>query len=86
MSASVRCRALIIGASISGLAAAVLLRRAGWEVQVFERSETELRGRGAGIATHPELDNILKEAGADTTEVGVTINRRIAFSATGERP
>src|SRR5262249_5764792 len=42
-------RALIVGGSMSGLLAALLLRRAGWDVDVFERVESELAGRGAGI-------------------------------------
>ena len=35
-------QALIIGAGIGGLAAAIALRRAGYAVQVFERAQ-ELR-------------------------------------------
>jgi len=42
-------RALIVGGSMSGLLAALLLRHAGWDVDVFERVESELAGRGAGI-------------------------------------
>ena len=42
-------RALVVGGSMSGLLAALLLERAGWEVDVFERVESELAGRGAGI-------------------------------------
>ena len=42
-------RALIVGGSMSGLLAALMLRRAGWDVDVFERVESELAGRGAGI-------------------------------------
>ena len=38
--------ALIVGGSMSGLLAALLLRRAGWEVDVFERVDRELAGRG----------------------------------------
>jgi 2-polyprenyl-6-methoxyphenol hydroxylase-like FAD-dependent oxidoreductase len=30
-------RALVVGGSMSGLLAALLLRRAGWDVDVFER-------------------------------------------------
>jgi 2-polyprenyl-6-methoxyphenol hydroxylase-like FAD-dependent oxidoreductase len=39
----------IIGGSIAGCAAAALLHQAGHDVIVFERSESELVSRGAGI-------------------------------------
>jgi monoamine oxidase len=48
-------RALVVGGSMSGLLAALLLRHAGWEVDVFERVERELAGRGAGIVAQPDL-------------------------------
>jgi 2-polyprenyl-6-methoxyphenol hydroxylase-like FAD-dependent oxidoreductase len=41
----------IIGGSIAGCATAALLHRAGHDVIVFERSESDLVSRGAGIAT-----------------------------------
>ena len=52
---SKRRRALIIGGSMSGLLAALMLQRRGWDVDVFERVETELAGRGAGILAQAEL-------------------------------
>jgi len=42
-------RALIIGAGIGGLAAAIALRKVGYSVQIFERS-AEVRGIGAGLS------------------------------------
>src|SRR5580693_8205943 len=39
----------IVGGSIAGCTAAALLHRAGHDVMVFERSESELVSRGAGI-------------------------------------
>jgi 2-polyprenyl-6-methoxyphenol hydroxylase-like FAD-dependent oxidoreductase len=39
----------IIGGSIAGCATVALLHRAGHDVTVFERSESELVSRGAGI-------------------------------------
>ncbi len=39
----------IVGGSIAGCATAALLHRAGHEVAVFERSESDLVSRGAGI-------------------------------------
>jgi len=50
-----RVRAIVIGASLAGLFAATLFRKAGWHTEVFERSLVELVGRGAGITTHQEL-------------------------------
>ncbi len=41
----------IIGGSIAGCATAALLHRAGHGVIVFERSESDLVSRGAGIGT-----------------------------------
>jgi 2-polyprenyl-6-methoxyphenol hydroxylase-like FAD-dependent oxidoreductase len=58
-------RALVIGGSMSGLFAALLLRQAGWAVEVFERSEAELTGRGAGIVTHVELTDTIASLGVN---------------------
>ncbi|HKI03461.1 MAG TPA: FAD-dependent monooxygenase, partial [Thermoanaerobaculia bacterium] len=55
---------LIAGGGIGGLAAAVALRRAGFEVQVFERAE-EIREIGAGIAISPNAVSALREIGLD---------------------
>jgi 2,6-dihydroxypyridine 3-monooxygenase len=45
-------RVLIMGGSLGGLTAALVLRKIGCEVDVFERSNALLEGRGAGIITH----------------------------------
>lgn len=42
-------RAVVIGAGIGGLSAAIALLRAGWDVAVYERSR-ELRPAGAGLS------------------------------------
>lgn len=47
-------RALVIGGSIGGLTTALLLRRVGFEVDVFERTPTSLDGRGGGIVLQPD--------------------------------
>ncbi|SLN76788.1 FAD binding domain-containing protein [Roseisalinus antarcticus] len=76
-------RVIISGGSIAGLCAAVALRRAGWRVDVFERSGVELAGRGAGIVTHPELVAALTEIGAQVDDLGVRVTERVAFDKTG---
>ena len=43
----------VIGGSIGGLTAALVLRDAGCDVHVYERSDADLVGRGAGIVVHP---------------------------------
>ncbi len=47
-------RALVIGGSIGGLTTALLLRRLGFDVQVYERTPTCLDGHGGGIVLQPE--------------------------------
>jgi len=51
----------IVGGSIAGCSAAILMRRAGHKVTVFERSEGALVGRGGGIGTTPQLFDSLIE-------------------------
>lgn len=77
-------RALIIGGSLGGLFAANLLLRAGWDVEVFERTPGPLSGRGAGIVTHPPLVDALARAGTDpAAELGVSVPGRVTFARDG---
>jgi 2,6-dihydroxypyridine 3-monooxygenase len=47
-------RAVVIGGSIGGLTAALLLRSLGFTVEVYERSAAPLSGRGSGIVLQPD--------------------------------
>lgn len=76
-------RAIVVGGSISGLFAACLLRQKGWLVDVYERSDVELKGRGAGIVSHQELLDILVESGAGINDLGVHIDDRVLFDRIG---
>jgi len=76
-------RAIIIGGSMSGLFSAAFLRQIGWQVDVYERSQVELVGRGAGITTHPELLEALEKSGAGTRDLGVEVEKRIALDRHG---
>jgi len=55
-------RALVVGAGIGGLTAALTLRRAGVEVAVREQAP-ELREVGAGIQLAPNATRILERLG-----------------------
>ena len=79
-----RGKAAIIGGSIGGLFAALLLHRSGWDVNVYERNGRELAGRGAGIVTHPALHAALAMAGiAPSEDLGIAIAGRRTFAADG---
>src|SRR6202011_4690437 len=78
-----RRRALVVGGSMSGLLAGLLLRRAGWDVDIFERVESELAGRGAGIVAQPDLIETLRRLGIDPTDLGVEITTRKILDAAG---
>ena len=58
-----RGRIAVIGGSIAGLFAGVLLRRAGWTVDIYERSSKALESRGAGIVIHDDLFAALASGG-----------------------
>jgi 2-polyprenyl-6-methoxyphenol hydroxylase-like FAD-dependent oxidoreductase len=69
---------------MAGLFAAVLLRRAGWDVRIFERSVGELASRGAGIATHDELYAAFAQAGVRLSAgMGVESLGRVTFARDG---
>ncbi len=80
-----RPRAIVIGGSMAGLFVALLLRRAGWDADIFERMGSELSSRGAGIVTHAELFDVLQHAGINTDEarVGVRVEGRRVFARDG---
>src|SRR6476469_6251436 len=77
-------RALIIGVSRGGVFAALLLRQAGWDVTVFERSSGDLASRGVGIGTHVELFAVMRRLGiAVDQSIGVPIGARICLDREG---
>ncbi len=77
-------RATIVGGSLTGLAAGILLRKIGWEVNIFERSPQSLSDRGAGIVMQPETLDMLRLCGAKTDgEVGVWLTTRQYLAADG---
>lgn len=67
-----RPRVAVLGGSLIGLTAGLVLRDIGCEVDVYERSRAPLEGRGVGIVLHPVtvrylLDNRLLDLAAVST-------------------
>ncbi|MEK6437740.1 FAD binding domain-containing protein [Pseudonocardia sp. T1-2H] len=56
-------RAIVVGGSMGGLTAALVLRELGMQVDVFERSPELLDGRGAGIVLQPDTVRWFREHG-----------------------
>jgi 2-polyprenyl-6-methoxyphenol hydroxylase-like FAD-dependent oxidoreductase len=69
---------------MSGLLSGLLLRRAGWTVDIYERVGSELSGRGAGIVAQQELIERLRALGLKTDALGVAITTRKIIDAEGK--
>ncbi|KAI1752446.1 FAD/NAD(P)-binding domain-containing protein [Xylaria castorea] len=65
--------AAIVGAGIAGLSAGIALRRAGFQVQVFERSQFK-NEIGAAITMPPNATEILRQWGFDFDAAGPVPN------------
>jgi 2,6-dihydroxypyridine 3-monooxygenase len=79
-------RAAIIGGSIGGLSAALLLRDMGVAVDVYERSPKALAQRGAGIILLPDTARYLAErAGVPPERISVATAHVRYFDRSGAR-
>ena len=76
--------AVIIGGSLGGLFAGLLLRSIGWNVHIFERSQHDLDSRGGGIVLQPDVLQAFRRSGVpyDTT-LGVEAAERIYLDREG---
>lgn len=79
-----RLRVAIAGGSLGGLTAAVLLSELGCDVDVFERSGSELLGRGVGIVVHPITVRLLVERrGLDLNAISTATAEWVYLGADG---
>jgi hypothetical protein len=78
-----RRRAIVVGGSMSGLFAGLLLRRVGFEVDIYERVDSELSGRGAGIVAQPVVAETLRGLGIEPVDLGVNMTTRKVLDAEG---
>jgi 2,6-dihydroxypyridine 3-monooxygenase len=70
-----RPRVVVIGGSLSGLTAALVIGEAGCDVEVFERTPVTLEGRGAGIVLHPRTVRYLAENAPSALD-GISVSAR----------
>jgi 2-polyprenyl-6-methoxyphenol hydroxylase-like FAD-dependent oxidoreductase len=76
-------RAIVIGGSLAGLFAGLLLRRQ-FAVDIYERADAELAGRGAGIVTHELLCEALDAAEIAWRQgLGIEVQTRRLFVRDG---
>lgn len=69
-------RALVIGGSLGGLAAAHELTAIGADVTVYERSVDRTQPRGAGIVMQAEVESLLARLGRSVPSVSVELTER----------
>src|SRR5689334_20065694 len=76
-----KLRIAIVGAGIGGLAAAVLLKRAGHDVTVYEQADRFARV-GAGIQMAPNAMKVLRLLGVEERLVRSAFQSDVALSRT----
>lgn len=72
-------RAAVVGGSIGGLTAALLLRDLGFDVDVYERTPEDLVGRGGGIVLQPEMLRWFQERSTHHPESLSTASRNLRY-------
>ena len=78
-------RVAVMGGSVAGLSAALVLRDLGCRVDVFERSGRALESRGAGIGMHPMTIRYFRESDAlDAARVEIELPWLRFLDAAGE--
>ncbi|TCQ74093.1 2-polyprenyl-6-methoxyphenol hydroxylase-like FAD-dependent oxidoreductase [Raoultella ornithinolytica] len=78
-------KAIIIGGSLGGLFAGNMMRKAGWDVDIFERSAKNLDSQGGGIVLQPQVVEVIQESGVNKKwdEMGVRSQYRIFYNPDG---
>ena len=77
-------RAIVIGGSLGGLFAGILLRAVGWQVDIYERSPHVLDSRGGGVVLQPDVVEAFQRAGITKgAPWGVVANERYYLKRDG---
>jgi 2,6-dihydroxypyridine 3-monooxygenase len=72
-------RAIVVGGSIGGLTTALLLKRLGFTVDIFERTPDNLDGRGGGIVLQPATLRWFSECSDQNPEDVSTSTRWVQY-------
>ena len=76
--------AVIVGGSMAGLCAGLVLRAAGCAVEIFEKSPREMQERGAGLVVQDEVLNfVIDHCRAVADELGVRSHARQLLARDG---
>ncbi|MEO1145174.1 MAG: FAD binding domain-containing protein [Cyanobacteria bacterium J06638_22] len=77
-------RAIVIGGSLGGLFAGILLRAVGWQVDIYERSPHALDSRGGGVVLQSDVVEAFQRAGiTEGAPWGVVANERYYLKRDG---
>ena len=76
---------IVIGGSIGGLSAGIALGCKGYDVEIYERSTTKMKDRGAGLVIQPDMMNYLQEHHISTKDVfGIPAYERQVLGGDGK--
>lgn len=76
--------AIVIGGSLGGLFAGILLQSIGWQVDIYERSPHALDSRGGGVVLQPDVVEAFQRAGvAYEAPLGVVAHERYYLKRDG---
>ena len=76
-------RAIVIGGSLGGLFAGIMLRSIGWDVDIYERSDRNLDSRGGGVVLQSDVVEAFERAGISTQALGVEARERYYLNSDG---
>ena len=75
---------IVVGGSMAGLCAGLVLRAGGCAVEVFEKSPGEMQERGAGLVVQKEvLDFVVEHCGVRADDLGVRSHTRQLLDRAG---